>query len=59
VRKLQRVAMTLPSPWQCDTLMTLKVELNKLKDQLSDKEMLVWHQHTSATNPAGAFVFLV
>jgi hypothetical protein len=57
VRKMQKIAMKLPSPWQCETLMTLKVELNTLKDQLSDKEMLVWHQHTSATNPAGIRIF--
>lgn len=52
-RRLKRVRVVLPPPWQCDTLIGVKDELNALKDKLSDKEMIVWHQHTNSTNLAG------
>jgi len=51
-RQLKRVRVDLPAPWQCDTLISLKDELNALKDKLSDKEMIAWHQHTNSTNLA-------
>ena len=52
-RQLKRVKVDLPPPWQCDTLISLKDKLNALKDKLSDKEMITWHQHTNSTNLAG------
>ena len=52
-RQLKKVRVDLPPPWQCDTLITVKNELNALKDKLSDKEMIAWHQHTTSTNMAG------
>uniref|UniRef100_A0A3B3ZEF6 Cap-specific mRNA (nucleoside-2'-O-)-methyltransferase 2 n=1 Tax=Periophthalmus magnuspinnatus TaxID=409849 RepID=A0A3B3ZEF6_9GOBI len=34
-------------------LETLKTSLNAVKNQLSDKNVQVWHQHTNSTNRAG------
>ncbi|XP_066504359.1 cap-specific mRNA (nucleoside-2'-O-)-methyltransferase 2 isoform X2 [Hoplias malabaricus] len=35
-------------------LQALKQSLNEVKNQLSDKDLAVWHQHTCYTNRAGA-----
>ncbi|XP_074474979.1 cap-specific mRNA (nucleoside-2'-O-)-methyltransferase 2 [Sebastes fasciatus] len=37
-------------------LQTLKVSLNDVKNQLSDKNVEVWHQHTNSTNRAGKVI---
>ncbi|XP_061599987.1 cap-specific mRNA (nucleoside-2'-O-)-methyltransferase 2 [Cololabis saira] len=37
-------------------LQELKASLNAVKNQLSDKDVQVWHQHTSATNWAGKVI---
>lgn len=34
-------------------LQALKQSLNEVKNQLSDKDLTVWHQHTCSTNRAG------
>lgn len=37
-------------------LQALKVSLNAVKNQLSDKNVQVWHQHTNSTNRAGKVI---
>ncbi|XP_076436686.1 uncharacterized protein LOC143276151 isoform X2 [Babylonia areolata] len=55
-RPSPKMKVTLPSPWQYETLIAEKDKLNALKDKLSDKEMIAWHQHTNSTNLAGRVV---
>lgn len=43
-------------PWSHPPLQALKSSLNKVKNQLSDKDLAVWHQHTCSTNRAGTVV---
>ncbi|KAJ8406635.1 hypothetical protein AAFF_G00302090 [Aldrovandia affinis] len=43
-------------PCQHDHLQALKESLNEVKNQLSDKNLEVWHQHTSFTNRAGKVI---
>ncbi|XP_046714227.1 cap-specific mRNA (nucleoside-2'-O-)-methyltransferase 2 [Silurus meridionalis] len=40
-------------PWSHPPLQALKDSLNEVKNQLSDKDLPVWHQHTCSTNRAG------
>lgn len=40
-------------------LQDLKVLLNAVKNQLSDKNVQVWHQHTNSTNRAGKVIATV
>ncbi|KAM9461177.1 cap-specific mRNA (nucleoside-2'-O-)-methyltransferase 2 [Clarias gariepinus] len=40
-------------PWSHPPLQALKNSLNEVKNQLSDKDLPVWHQHTCSTNRAG------
>lgn len=40
-------------PWSHPPLQALKNSLNEVKNQLSDKDLSVWHQHTCSTNRAG------
>lgn len=40
-------------------LQALKVSLNAVKNQLSDKNVQVWHQHTNSTNRAGKVIAAV
>ncbi|XP_038164593.1 cap-specific mRNA (nucleoside-2'-O-)-methyltransferase 2 [Cyprinodon tularosa] len=40
-------------------LQELKVSLNAVKNQLSDKNIQVWHQHTNSTNRAGKVIAAV
>ncbi|XP_034536562.1 cap-specific mRNA (nucleoside-2'-O-)-methyltransferase 2 [Notolabrus celidotus] len=40
-------------------LQDLKVSLNAVKNQLSDKDVPVWHQHTNSTNRAGKVIAAV
>ncbi|XP_074523431.1 cap-specific mRNA (nucleoside-2'-O-)-methyltransferase 2 [Halichoeres trimaculatus] len=40
-------------------LQDLKVSLNTVKNQLSDKNVQVWHQHTNSTNRAGKVITTV
>ncbi|CAK6954895.1 cap-specific mRNA (nucleoside-2'-O-)-methyltransferase 2 [Scomber scombrus] len=40
-------------------LQSLKVSLNAVKNQLSDKNVQVWHQHTNSTNRAGKVITAV
>ncbi|KAM9410498.1 cap-specific mRNA (nucleoside-2'-O-)-methyltransferase 2 [Pholidichthys leucotaenia] len=40
-------------------LQELKVSLNAVKNQLSDKNVQVWHQHTNSTNRAGKVITAV
>ncbi|CAL9701815.1 unnamed protein product [Knipowitschia caucasica] len=40
-------------------LETLKTSLNAVKNQLSDKNVEVWHQHTNSTNRAGKVMNVV
>lgn len=44
------------APEQHCRLQALKVSLNDVKNQLSDKNVQVWHQHTSSTNRAGKVI---
>ncbi|XP_056268546.1 cap-specific mRNA (nucleoside-2'-O-)-methyltransferase 2 [Pseudoliparis swirei] len=37
-------------------LQALKASLNEVKNQLSDKNVHVWHQHTNSTNRAGKVI---
>ncbi|NXL87903.1 CMTR2 methyltransferase, partial [Alectura lathami] len=54
----------LPDPsdaFTCDhkefsSLLDLKYSMNEVKDQLSDKNLIEWHQHTSFTNKAGKII---
>ncbi|NXG51711.1 CMTR2 methyltransferase, partial [Psilopogon haemacephalus] len=39
-----------------DSLLALKASLNEVKNQLSDKNLEEWHQHTSFTNKAGKII---
>lgn len=41
------------SPEKYCQLQALKASLNAVKNQLSDKNVQVWHQHTNSTNRAG------
>ncbi|KAJ8272066.1 hypothetical protein COCON_G00109250 [Conger conger] len=43
-------------PHQHIRLQALKKSLNEVKNQLSDKNLEVWHQHTSFTNRAGKII---
>ncbi|XP_053934448.1 cap-specific mRNA (nucleoside-2'-O-)-methyltransferase 2 [Cuculus canorus] len=38
------------------SLLALKVSMNEVKNQLSDKNLDAWHQHTSFTNKAGKII---
>ncbi|XP_059215797.1 cap-specific mRNA (nucleoside-2'-O-)-methyltransferase 2 [Centropristis striata] len=40
-------------------LQALKASLNDVKNQLSDKNVQVWHQHTNSTNRAGKVIATV
>ncbi|XP_042361299.1 cap-specific mRNA (nucleoside-2'-O-)-methyltransferase 2 [Plectropomus leopardus] len=40
-------------------LQALKASLNDVKNQLSDKNVQVWHQHTNSTNRAGKVIAAV
>ncbi|XP_062868807.1 cap-specific mRNA (nucleoside-2'-O-)-methyltransferase 2 [Trichomycterus rosablanca] len=40
-------------PWTHPPLQALKNSLNEVKNQLSDKDLAVWHRHTCSTNRAG------
>ncbi|XP_067661990.1 cap-specific mRNA (nucleoside-2'-O-)-methyltransferase 2-like [Haliotis asinina] len=42
--------------WNIKDLLCLKENLNTLKDELSDKDVLEWHKHTCFTNLAGGVV---
>ncbi|XP_046560813.1 cap-specific mRNA (nucleoside-2'-O-)-methyltransferase 2-like [Haliotis rubra] len=42
--------------WNIKDLLCLKEDLNALKDELSDKDVLEWHKHTCFTNLAGGVV---
>lgn len=44
---------TLYEKWICEEFVSLKNELNKLKNELNDKDMLSWHEHTRECNIAG------
>jgi cap2 methyltransferase len=39
--------------WEISELMKLKSTLNSLKDKLSDKDIVKWHEHTTFMNLAG------
>ncbi|XP_036400260.1 cap-specific mRNA (nucleoside-2'-O-)-methyltransferase 2 [Megalops cyprinoides] len=43
-------------PEEYSSLQALKASLNEVKNQLSDKNLEVWHQHTSFTNRAGKII---
>ncbi|XP_066569676.1 cap-specific mRNA (nucleoside-2'-O-)-methyltransferase 2 [Amia ocellicauda] len=43
-------------PQQYGSLQALKESLNEVKNQLSDMNLEVWHQHTSFTNKAGKVI---
>ncbi|XP_048828290.1 cap-specific mRNA (nucleoside-2'-O-)-methyltransferase 2 isoform X2 [Brienomyrus brachyistius] len=45
-----------PTAQQHSCLQALKNSLNAVKNQLSDKNLEVWHQHTSFTNRAGKII---
>ncbi|XP_029986731.1 cap-specific mRNA (nucleoside-2'-O-)-methyltransferase 2 [Sphaeramia orbicularis] len=52
------VAFKYPAEEQSH-LQALKVSLNAVKNQLSDKNVQVWHQHTNSTNRAGKVIAVV
>ncbi|KFU89874.1 FtsJ methyltransferase domain-containing protein 1 [Chaetura pelagica] len=41
---------------ELDSLLALKDSMNEVKNQLSDKNLEEWHQHTSLTNKAGKII---
>ncbi|XP_045199075.2 cap-specific mRNA (nucleoside-2'-O-)-methyltransferase 2-like [Mercenaria mercenaria] len=43
----------LSGEWQIKEYMSLKNELNMLKNELNDKDMITWHEHTRLVNLAG------
>lgn len=49
------LALKYPST-EHSQLQALKVSLNAVKNQLSDKNVQVWHQHTNSTNRAGKVI---
>ncbi|XP_040899258.1 cap-specific mRNA (nucleoside-2'-O-)-methyltransferase 2 isoform X1 [Toxotes jaculatrix] len=51
-------ALRHPAEEHC-RLQALKVSLNAVKNQLSDKNVQVWHQHTNSTNRAGKVIAAV
>ncbi|XP_029904405.1 cap-specific mRNA (nucleoside-2'-O-)-methyltransferase 2 [Myripristis murdjan] len=52
------VALRHPAEEHCQ-LQALKASLNAVKNQLSDKAVEVWHQHTNSTNRAGKVIAAV
>lgn len=52
------VALRHPAEKHC-RLQALKASLNAVKNQLSDKNVQVWHQHTNSTNRAGKVIAAV
>ncbi|XP_071766390.2 cap-specific mRNA (nucleoside-2'-O-)-methyltransferase 2 [Centroberyx gerrardi] len=52
------VALSRPPQEHC-RLQGLKASLNAVKNQLSDKDVKVWHQHTNSTNRAGKVIAAV
>ncbi|KAF3686390.1 Cap-specific mRNA (nucleoside-2'-O-)-methyltransferase 2 [Channa argus] len=52
------VSLRHPAEQHC-RLQALKVSLNAVKNQLSDKDVQVWHQHTNFTNRAGKVIAAV
>ncbi|CAM1325866.1 CMTR2 (predicted) [Pycnogonum litorale] len=59
----ERVAcMNLPhfidsdKPWDVPKLLKYKASLNRIKDELSDKNLGTWHQHTTKTNLAAGIL---
>ncbi|CAG5855309.1 unnamed protein product [Menidia menidia] len=46
-------------PEEHQNLQDLKASLNEVKNQLSDKNVQVWHQHTNSTNRAGKVIAAV
>ncbi|XP_033973046.1 cap-specific mRNA (nucleoside-2'-O-)-methyltransferase 2 [Trematomus bernacchii] len=52
------VALRQPAEQHC-RLQALKASLNDVKNQLSDKNVQVWHQHTNSTNRAGTVISAV
>lgn len=52
------VALRHPAEEHC-RLQALKASLNDVKNQLSDKNVQVWHQHTNSTNRAGKVIATV
>ncbi|XP_041792698.1 cap-specific mRNA (nucleoside-2'-O-)-methyltransferase 2 [Chelmon rostratus] len=52
------VALRHPAEEHC-RLQALKGSLNAVKNQLSDKNVQVWHQHTNSTNRAGKVIAAV
>lgn len=51
-------ALRHPAEEHC-RLQALKTSLNAVKNQLSDKNVQVWHQHTNSTNRAGKVIAAV
>lgn len=39
--------------WQVEEFISMKNELNTLKNELNDKNMITWHDHTRLVNLAG------
>lgn len=52
------VALKHP-PEDHQPLQELKASLNAVKNQLSDKDIQVWHQHTNSTNRAGRVITFI
>ncbi|XP_034045407.1 cap-specific mRNA (nucleoside-2'-O-)-methyltransferase 2 [Thalassophryne amazonica] len=51
-------ALRYPTKEHCP-LQALKLSLNAVKNQLSDKNVQIWHQHTNSTNRAGKVIATV
>lgn len=45
--------------WKDDTLQAMKMSLNHVKKQLGEKDIAVWHNHTSNTNPSQKISYAV
>ncbi|XP_008292176.1 cap-specific mRNA (nucleoside-2'-O-)-methyltransferase 2 [Stegastes partitus] len=54
----QNIALRHPAEEHC-RLQALKLSLNSVKNELSDKNVQVWHQHTNSTNRAGKVIAAV
>lgn len=43
----------MASVWNCDRLTSMKNNINILKESLSDKDIIQWHEHTGSRSLAG------
>lgn len=56
---LAQKLMNTNTLFQDDTLQAMKMSLNHVKKQLGEKDIAVWHNHTSNTNPSQKISYAV